>query len=109
ALHAQVRIAPESKPGNFSQVLVADVKAAGEGDAAVNHQNFPMIAHVDLDAPPQGIERQEFPALAAGIPKSLESPPVQSIRTHGVIQQANLDSLFGFLAEKIQHSPTCLI
>ena len=34
---------------------------------------------------------------------------MQSIRTHGVIQQANLNPLFGFFTEETQHGSTRLI
>src|SRR5712692_520763 len=49
ALHAQVRVAPESKPGDPSQVFIADVQSAGKSDSAVHDQDFAMVAHVDLN------------------------------------------------------------
>src|SRR5216683_7805534 len=104
-----MRIAPESKTGNLAEILIADVESAGEGDPTIHDQDFSMIAHVDLDAPPQRIEGQELPALAPRLSKRLEGPTVQPVRTHGVIEQAHLDALLGFFAKELQQDTTGFI
>ena len=68
-----------------------------------------LIVKRVLNAPPERVERQEFPALAAGVSKRLESPSAKPARPHGVIKQPNLDPLFGLLAKQVQHCPPSLV
>src|SRR5262245_25563523 len=60
-----------------------------------------MVSHVDLNATPQDVERQEHAALAPGTLESVQVTPVQPVRPHRVVKDANLDALPDFLLKQI--------
>src|SRR5262249_8159807 len=59
-------------------------------------QDLAVVAHVDLNAAAQGVQRQEDAAFAAGFPKRLELPAVQAMRPHGIVEEPNFHALAGF-------------
>ena len=54
-----------------------------------------MIAHVDLHAAAENIERQKDADPAARLPKGPQHPALQTMRPHGIVQQPHFHSLAG--------------
>src|SRR5262249_46364058 len=96
-LQTQVSVAPVTVARVQSQVLVANIDAAGESDLAVHNYELAVVAHIDLDPAPVDVEGQENAAPAAGGAQILGRPGVEPMRAHGVIEHADFHPLLCFL------------
>ena len=73
SLQAQVGIPPETKARHFAEIFVSNVQTARKGHAAVHYCDLAVVAHVDLKAATQEIDRQKLAALAARFNSAVES------------------------------------
>src|SRR5207244_8178166 len=76
-LQAQELVAPGAEGWVLAEILVADIHAADEADAAVDHGELAVVAQVHLDPRPQWVERQERGHLAACDGERPEQAPAQ--------------------------------
>ena len=90
-LKPQVRIAPEAESRHAAAIFIAYIQAADIANAAIDDQEFTVIAHIDLDATAQGAYRQKGVDPPARRLQFTQEALVEMKRAHGIEQHSNFD------------------
>src|SRR5262245_53653867 len=64
-----------------------------------------MVAKIDLDASANRIEREEDVALAAGLDQRREETPAETMRSHGVVEEAYFHALSRLFRQQLHELP----
>ena len=101
ATQAQVGVAPSTEAYVATEVFVADVEAADEGFASVGHNDFSVVAEVQLQPRPPETIRSEGMALDAGFLEFAQVFSGKFVGADFVKNEVNADSGAGAFDERI--------